>query len=234
MPPIVLRIVSALGFPSDRNKGLQVTGAEQPTFRASPHVPLCLHTFRAGTEPNVGWRWFAVCSGTSAPACVLLLSESEFYLLFFGSLSSPLAALILLNVHVVIPSFFSVRYQQPSPPPSLMLHSPRFPAHSLALHIAEGERILGKMLDRYPEGALFWWMAGRLLRMKRDPKAAAAAFERVTHLHLTSRHLTCPLTPFDLFLCDVRLCAVGTRSEGMGATAAPVCIRTRYAKCSSS
>ena len=105
LPSIILRVVSALGFPSDRTKGLEL-----------------LNTCAAN-----------------------------------GGIRQPLSWLTLLFVHIVIPSFFTVR-----------------PAH----HIAEGQRVLGDAFRKYPEGALYLWMQGRLNRMQRDLPRAIASFTR--------------------------------------------------------
>jgi len=106
LPSIVLRVVSALGFPSDRTRGLEL-------------VAECART------PGV---------------------------------RQPLACLELLFVHIIIPSFFTVR-----------------PGY----HASEASLILDDWCwEKYPNGALFLWMAGRLERMRRDLPAATQAFER--------------------------------------------------------
>ena len=105
LPSIVLRVVSALGFPSDRARGLELlnTCAKTPGIR------------------------------------------------------QPLSALMLLFVHIVIPSFFTIR-----------------PAH----HVEAASGILDDVFRDYPEGALFLWMQGRLRRMQRDLPGAVASFTR--------------------------------------------------------
>jgi len=104
LPPLLLRVVSALGFPSDRKTGLELLES---------------------------------CSQTPG-------------------IRQSLSSLMLLFVHVIIPSFFTVR-----------------PGY----HAAAAERILADAFARYPRGALFLWMQGRLLRSKRDLPGAIAAFQ---------------------------------------------------------
>jgi len=105
LPAVMLRVVSALGFPSDHHKGLSL-----------------LH------------------------AC------------FLGrGVRSPLSSLILLSIHIIVPSFFSVR---------------------IPFHAAKAHGILAICFEKYSEGAMFWWMAGRLSRMERDLPGAIRAFQR--------------------------------------------------------
>ncbi|KJE93018.1 hypothetical protein CAOG_03881 [Capsaspora owczarzaki ATCC 30864] len=74
-----------------------------------------------------------------------------------GGVRSPIAALLLLLYHVVIQSFFGF---------------------DSAEHIAEANRVLGRSLQRFPDGGLFLVLSGRFNRLKRDINASIRDFER--------------------------------------------------------
>jgi hypothetical protein len=76
-----------------------------------------------------------------------------------GGVRSPLAALLMLGMRVLMPSFHS---------------------GDISEHVPEAHAIIDSILTTYPDSALFLWMAGRLARMRRDPAAAAALFARCT------------------------------------------------------
>lgn len=105
LPPIVLRVIAVLGFPSDRAAGLS-------QLRAS---------------------------------------------LLAGGISAPLAALFLLTMRVLLPSFHS---------------------GDVSEHLPEAEAILELMLARYTDSALFLWLAGRMARMQGDVGKSTALLQR--------------------------------------------------------
>ena len=70
---------------------------------------------------------------------------------------SPLAAMFLLMMRVLFPSFSS----------SDMSH-----------HVPEAEAVLTAILDKYRDSALFLWMAGRLARMQGNVTLARARLQR--------------------------------------------------------
>ena len=109
LPPIVLRVIAVLGFPSDRASGMS-------QLRAS---------------------------------------------LLAGGVSGPLAALFLLAMRVLLPSFHS---------------------GDVAEHVPEAEAVLRLMLDRYPDSAMFLWLAGRLARMQGDAERSAQLLQRCQNI----------------------------------------------------
>eukprot|EP01138_Halocafeteria_seosinensis_P016376 gb/GECG01016707.1/.p1 GENE.gb/GECG01016707.1/~~gb/GECG01016707.1/.p1 ORF type:complete len:872 (+),score=112.04 gb/GECG01016707.1/:1-2616(+) len=130
MPPIILRIVEALGFPSDREAGIL-------------QLKLCM-------EGN--------------------------------GLRAPLAALMLLTYHVLLPSFI---------PTGLVL------AH----HAARAESIINEMLSRFNDSALFLWISGRLERMRRNISKSIEILEYCSSLQhdwVQLRHLCA----YELGFCE--------------------------------
>jgi hypothetical protein len=95
LPPMVLRVIAALGFPCDRPAGMA--------------------QLRASTQSN--------------------------------GLRAPLAALFILAMRVLLPSFRS---------------------GDVSENVPEAEALLAVFLARFPSSALFMWMAGRLARMQGD------------------------------------------------------------------
>ena len=63
------------------------------------------------------------------------------------SIRSPLAGIMLLAMHVILPSFF---------------------ATDMSAHLPEATAIMDALLAQYPGGAIFLGLQGRLLRMKKD------------------------------------------------------------------
>ena len=105
LPPIVLRLLSFLGYSANRREGLRL-----------------LHASAAGE-----------------------------------GLRSPLSALMLLFLHVVIPSFFS-------------LH--------MRYHLQQSNTVFDAMFQRYPNGSFFLWLLGRQQRLDRRLTDALRSFHR--------------------------------------------------------
>jgi hypothetical protein len=75
-----------------------------------------------------------------------------------GGIRAALSALFLLAMRVLLPSFHSGDLD--------------------ATHVAEADAILGVMMDRFPNSALFLWMAGRLARLKGEVASATAYLDQ--------------------------------------------------------
>ena len=73
------------------------------------------------------------------------------------SIRSPLSALVLLFLHVVIPSFFT-------------LH--------MRYHLQQSEAIFARCFARYPNGSFFLWLKGRQQRSERRLGDALSSFHR--------------------------------------------------------
>ena len=78
-----------------------------------------------------------------------------------GGVTAPLAALFILCMRVLLPSFHS---------------------GDVTEHVPEAEAVLALLLPRYPDSALFLWLGGRLARMQGDVARAHALLSRAHHL----------------------------------------------------
>eukprot|EP00020_Sapocribrum_chincoteaguense_P009639 CAMPEP_0170742242 /NCGR_PEP_ID=MMETSP0437-20130122/6642_1 /TAXON_ID=0 /ORGANISM="Sexangularia sp." /LENGTH=1022 /DNA_ID=CAMNT_0011080855 /DNA_START=598 /DNA_END=3666 /DNA_ORIENTATION=- len=74
-----------------------------------------------------------------------------------GGFHAPLANLIMAGYYALIPSFAPCLVES---------------------YLREGLPLLQSQLDLYPVSAIHWWLGGRMLRLRRDPRAAIAAFRR--------------------------------------------------------
>lgn len=101
-----------------------------------------------------------------------------------GGVTAPLAALFILAMRVLLPSFHSGDVSQ---------------------HVDEAEAVLTLMLGRYPDSALFLWMGGRLARMQGDVARATALLSRCKGTQCAWPQL--------LHLCDYELGFCGAFSH---------------------
>lgn len=155
MPPIILRIVEALGFPSDK-------------YVHSRYIFLTFDLNACIYCRNVGISHLKLCMEGSG-------------------VRSPLAALMMLTYHVLLPSFI---------PTGLVL------SH----HSEKAENILRTMLGRFNDSALFLWISGRLERMRRNIPRSIEILEYCSSLQhdwIQLRHLCA----YELGFCEAfRLC----------------------------
>ena len=85
-------------------------------------------------------RWFVLLHRDRGMAQLRLCFKTQ-------SIRSPLSGVILLAMHVILPSFF---------------------ATDMTEHLPEATAIMDKCLEMYPDGAIFLGLQGRLARMKGD------------------------------------------------------------------
>jgi tetratricopeptide (TPR) repeat protein len=74
-----------------------------------------------------------------------------------GGFRAPLANLIMCGYYALIPSFAPCLVDS---------------------YLRQGLPLLQGQLDLYPVSAIHWWLGGRMLRLRRDPQSAIAAFRR--------------------------------------------------------
>ena len=88
----------------------------------------------------------------------------------------PLSALFILAMRVLLPSFHS---------------------GDVSDHVGEATAVIDSLLARFPDSALFLWMAGRLARMQGDSVSARARLARCASVQTEWRQLR--------HLCDYEL-----------------------------